>query len=186
MSRETLAEHDRMIGAMLIPGHVVAVDTTSAMVRIDSRGWISPWVRWHSQAAGKARHWRAPSINEKGTLLCPHGQPALGRFIAGLYSEDHPQPDNRDHVEVWRFEDGGSLAYDWQANTYDINMPGGTCTIMVGGSIVTITDSQVDVKASQIKLQGNTEIDGTLMISGDVTGKGKIIDTAGNSANHAH
>lgn len=175
-----------MIGAMLMPGHVVAVDTTTAMVRIDSLGWVSPWVRWHSLAAGKARHWRAPSLNEMGTLICPHGQPQLGRFIPGLYGAAFGQPDNRDHVEAWRFADGGSLVYDWEAKTYDITLPTGTGTITVGGSVFTVTDNEITVKSALIKLLGNTEIEGTLRVTGDVTGLGKIMDVGGNSANHKH
>ena len=186
MSREALAEHDRMIGAMLMPCYVVAVDTIEAMVRVQSRDWISPWVRWHSLAAGKARHWRAPSLNEGGSLLCPHGQPQLGRFIPGLYGAAFGQPDNRDHVEAWRFEDGGSLVYDWQAKTYDITLPTGAGTITVGGSVITVTDNEVTVKSALIKLLGNTEIEGTLRVTGDVTGLGKIMDAGGNSANHKH
>lgn len=186
MSREALAEHDRMIEAMLMPCHVVAVDPVDAMVRVDSRGWVSPWIRWHSLAAGQARHWRAPSINEKGTLICPHGQPQLGRFIPGLYSEAFGPPDNREHVEVWRFEDGGSLVYDWQAKTYDIHLPTGTGTITVGGSVISVTDNEVSVKSLSIKLEGNTEIAGALLVTGDVTGLGKIMDAGGNSANHKH
>lgn len=186
MSSEALAEHDRMIGAMLMPGHVVAVDTVTAMVRIDSRGWVSPWVRWHSLAAGKARHWRAPSLGEMGSLLCPHGQPELGRFIPGLYGDAFGQPDNRDHVEVWRFEDGGSIAYDWEAHSYAITLPSGTATITVGGATVTVTDNEVAVAAAAIKLLGDTTIDGTLLVTGNVTGLGTIMDTSGNSANHKH
>jgi phage baseplate assembly protein V len=186
MSSEALAEHDRMIGIMLAPCQVVAVDTIAGKVRVDSRGWISPWVRWHSLAAGKARHWRAPSIRETGSLLCPHGQPQLGRYIPGLYGEAFGQPDNRDHVEVWRFEDGGSLVYDWEASTYDITLPTGIVTITVGASVFTVTDDEVSVRSPAIKLLGNTEIDGSLRVSGDVTGLGSIIDSKGNSSNHQH
>lgn len=186
MSREALAEHDRMIGALLMPCYVVAVDTVAGKVRVDSRGWVSPWVRWHSLAAGKARHWRAPSLNEGGSLLCPHGQPQLGRFIPGLYSDAFGQPDNRDHVEVWRFDDGGSLVYDWDAKTYDITLPTGTGTIRVGGSIFVVTDNEVLVQSAAIKLQGDTEIIGALRVTGDINGGGKIIDTSGNTPNHKH
>ena len=77
MSRGVTGEHDRMLAAMIIPGKVVDVDLQNAKVRIESRGWVSPWVRWHSQGAGKARHWRAPSMNEQGSLECPSGVPAL-------------------------------------------------------------------------------------------------------------
>ncbi|HEY0288561.1 MAG TPA: phage baseplate assembly protein V [Pseudomonas sp.] len=186
MNAVALGEHDRMIGAMIMPWHVVAVDTVAGRVRIQSREWVSPWVRWHSVAAGKARHWRAPSMGEQGTLLSPSGVPSLGRFIAGLYSDAGAQPDNRDHVEVWRFDDGGSLVYDWEANTYDITLPTGTGTIKVGGSTFVITDTDVTVTSSLIKLAGNTQIEGTLQVTGDINGLGKIIDTGGNTPNHKH
>jgi phage baseplate assembly protein V len=175
-----------MIGAMIMPGHVVAVDTIAGMVRIQSREWVSPWVRWHSIAAGKARHWRAPSMGEQGTLLSPSGVPSLGRFIPGLYSDSGPQPDNRDHVEVWRFDDGGSLVYDWEANTYDITLPTGTATIKVGGSTFVVTDDAVTLTVSSIKLVGDTEIEGSLRVTGDINGLGKIIDAGGNTPNHKH
>jgi len=186
MSRGVTGEHDRMLAAMIIPGKVVDVDLQNAKVRIESRGWVSPWVRWHSQGAGKARHWRAPSMNEQGSLECPSGVPALGTFKAGLYSEAGAQADNRDHVEVWRFDDGGSLVYDWQAKSYAITLPTGTVTIKVGDSTVTVADSAVTVESAAIKLVGEVEIVGSLRVTGDIHGGGSIIDTAGNTPNHKH
>jgi phage baseplate assembly protein V len=118
-----------MIAAMLMPCVVVGVDLAAAMVRVSNGEWTSAWVRWHSLAAGKARHWRAPSLGEQGVLFNPSGQAAMGTFIPGLYGNAGAQPDNRDHVEVWRFDDGGSLIYDWQAKTYTITLPTGTVTV---------------------------------------------------------
>jgi phage baseplate assembly protein V len=186
MSREAVAEHDRMIGAMIVPGHVVAVDLEVGKVRIESRGWISPWVRWHSIAAGQARHWRAPGLEEQGTLICPSGVPSLGTFIPGLFSEAGPAPDNRDHVEVWRFEDGGSLVYDWKGSTYDITLPAGTATIKVGGSVIEATSGAVSISAGSISLTGTVTVNGPLTVTGNVSGLGTIIDAGGNSPNHVH
>jgi phage baseplate assembly protein V len=186
MSREAIAEHDRMIGAMIIPGHVVEVDLETGKVRIDSRGWVSPWVRWHSIAAGQARHWRAPSLNEQGTLICPSGVPSLGVFVPGLYSEAGAAADNRDHVEVWRFEDGGSLVYDWKASSYDITLPAGTATIKVGASVIKASSGSVSISAGSITLSGTVTVNGPLTVTGDVSGLGKILDAGGNSANHVH
>ncbi|MCQ2994180.1 phage baseplate assembly protein V [Pseudomonas syringae] len=186
MSSEALGEHDRMIQAMIMPGTVVGVDLVAGKVRVESRGWVSPWVRWHSVAAGKARHWRAPSLNEQGTLINPSGVPGLGRFIPGLYSDAGAQPDNRDHVEVWRFDDGGSLVYDWKAKTYEITLPTGTVSIKVGGSSVVVSDNAVSVQSAAITLNGPTEINGMLSVTGDIYGGGKIIDTGGNTPNHKH
>lgn len=181
------AEHDRMIAAMLMPCVVVGVDLTAARVRVQSGDWTSAWVRWHSLAAGKARHWRAPSLKEQGVLFSPSGEPAMGTFIPGLYGTAGAPPDNRDHVEVWRFDDGGSLVYDWQAGSYSIDLPNGTvATIKVGGSVLEVTPERVRVAAGQIALAGVVNIDGPLNVSGDINGAGMIIDAGGNTPNHQH
>lgn len=187
-----VAEHDRMIAAMLMPCVVVGVDLSAGMVRVQSGEWVSAWVRWHSQAAGKARHWRAPSVGEQGALLSPSGVAGMGTFISGLYGNAGAQPDNRDHVEVWRFDDGGSLVYDWEASSYTIDLPTGTATIKVGGSVLEVTQEQVRVVASKIALVGEVVVDGpvtinnTLTTTGDINSAGKVIDVGGNTANHQH
>ena len=183
------AEHDRMIAAMLLPCYVVAVDLASSppACRVSTGEWTSAWVRWHSVAAGKARHWRAPAIGEQGVLLSPSGQAGMGTFIPGLYGNAGPAPDNRDHVEVWRFDDGGSLVYDWQARSYSITLPqGGTVTLAVAGTSAVVTDSTVTVTAGAISLIGPVNIEGTLSVTQDIIGQGKIIDTGGNTPNHTH
>lgn len=186
------AQHDRMIASTVMPCVVVAVDLPAAMVRVQSGDWTSAWVRWHSQAAGKARHWRAPSLGEQGALISPSGEPAMGTFIAGLYGNAGAQPDNRDHVEVWRFDDGGSLVYDWAAHSYTIDLPAGNVTVKVGDSVMEITPDSMRLASGQINLVGVVTIDGatqinsTLNTTGDINSAGKVIDVGGNTANHKH
>lgn len=188
------AEHDRMLAGLVIPCRVVAVDLVAGKVRVSDGGnWTSAWLRWHAQAAGKARHWRAPSLGEQGALISPSGEPAQGTFVPGLYGDAGAQPDNRDHVEVWRFDDGGSLVYDWAANSYTITLPSGTVAVKVGGTEVVVTDSAINaqtttvtVEAPSITLKGAVLIDGPLRVTGDIRGGGSIIDTAGNTPNHKH
>ena len=188
------AEHDRMLAGLVIPCRVVAVDLVAARVRVSDGGsWTSAWVRWHALAAGKARHWRAPSLGEQGALISPSGDPAQGTFIPGLYGDAGAQPDNRDHVEVWRFDDGGSLVYDWAAHSYTITLPSGTVAVKVGGTEVVATDSAITVRtttatveAPNITLKGAVLIDGVLRVTGNVWSGGSIIDTDGNTPNHKH
>ncbi|RDS89446.1 phage baseplate assembly protein V [Pseudomonas fluorescens] len=186
------AQHDRMIASTVMPCVVVAVDLTIAMVRVKSGDWTSAWVRWHSQAAGKARHWRVPSIGEQGALFSPSGEPAMGTFIPGLYGNAGAQPDNRDHVEVWRFDDGGSLVYDWEANSYTIDLPAGTVMVKVGGSVLEMTPDSTRLVSGAINLVGTVTIDGatqinsTLNTTGDINSDGKVIDVGGNTPNHKH
>jgi len=188
------AQHDRMLAGLVKDCYVVAVDLAASppVCRVSDGEWVSGWVRWHSVAAGKARHWRAPSLNEQGTLVSASGDVAQGTFIPGLYGNGGPPPDNRDHVEVWRFDDGGSLVYDWQAKSYSITLPTGTVSIKVGGTLAEVTDSTVTVKAGAIDLEGKVNIKGPVNIDGplhatqNITSDGAILDTTGNTANHKH
>ena len=184
-------EHDRMIAAMLMPCAVVAVDLAASppVCRVSNGEWTSAWVRWHSLAAGKARHWRSPSLGEQGVLFNPSGQAGIGTFIPGLYGNAGAQPDNRDHVEVWRFDDGGALVYDWEASSYTITVPSGTVTIKVGGTELVVTDNAVTVKSgtvdieAAVNIKGPVKIDGPLHVTGNIDGDANIM-AAGNSDNH--
>lgn len=180
------AEHDRMIAAMLMPCAVVGVDLVAGKVRVSNGEWTSAWVRWHSLAAGKARHWRSPSLGEQGVLFNPSGQAGIGTFVPGLYGNAGGPPDNRDHVEVWRFDDGGSLVYDWQAKSYTITLPSGTVTIKVASTEVVVTDAAVTVTTGNINLKAAVTIDGALHVTQGITSAGAIIDAGGNSNHHAH
>lgn len=196
------AEHDRMIAAMLMPCVVVGVDLAAPAVRVSNGEWTSAWVRWHSLAAGKARHWRAPSLGEQGVLFNPSGQAGMGTFIPGLYGDAGGQPDNRDHVEVWRFDDGGSLVYDWEAKSYTITLPSGTVTIKVGSTAVVVTDNAVTakvggteaaltpdsatLKSMAIKLVGAVLIDGPLHVTQAITGAASIMAAGASDNHHTH
>ena len=89
-------------------------------------------------------------------------------------------------MEVWRFYDGGSLVYDWQARSYSIELPSGTVSLNVAGSSLLVTDHSITLNATHIALNGEVSINGGLRVSGDILGAGKIIDTGGNTANHKH
>ncbi|MBV4475224.1 phage baseplate assembly protein V [Pseudomonas botevensis] len=185
------AQHDRMLAGLVKDCYVVAVDLTASppVCRVSDGEWVSGWVRWHSVAAGKARHWRAPSLNEQGTLISASGEVAQGTFIPGLYGNGGPPPDNRDHVEVWHFDDGGRLVYDWHDSTYSITLPTGTVTIEVGATLAEVTDNAVTVKSGTIDLEGvvnikgQVNIDGPLHATESITSDADIL-AAGQSDNH--
>lgn len=195
-----LAEHDRMIAGQIKACYVVALDLAASppVCRVSDGEWTSAWVRWHSQAAGKARHWRVPSMNEQGALFSPSGDVSQGTFVPGLFGDAGPAPDTRDHVERWLFEDGGSLTYDWEAKSYSIVLPTGTVAIKVAGSDLAVTDNDVVVKSGHITLdgpsllKGDVQIDGNVLINGglhatdDISTDGALIDVAGNSNHHKH
>lgn len=182
------AEHDRMIAGLVKACYVVAVDLTASppVCRVSDGEWTSAWVRWHSLAAGKARHWRAPGMGEQGSLISPSGEVSQGTFVPGLYGDAGMAPDNRDHVEAWHFDDGGSLVYDWEAKSYRITLPEGTVAITVGGSTVTVTEEAIEAQAGRLTWKGDVLIEGSLHVTGDIEAAGKIMDAGGNSPNHQH
>lgn len=191
MSGYVSAQHDRMLAGLVKDCYVVAVDLAASppVCRVSDGEWVSGWVRWHSIAAGKARHWRAPSLNEQGTLISASGEVAQGTFIPGLYGNGGAPPDNRDHVEVWRFDDGGSLVYDWQTSSYTVSVPSGTVTIKVGSTLAEVTDNAIAVKSGTIDLEGvvnikgQVNIDGPLHATQSITSDADIL-AAGQSDNH--
>ncbi|MBJ7372548.1 MAG: phage baseplate assembly protein V [Pseudomonas sp.] len=188
------AQHDRMLAGLVKDCYVVAVDLAASppVCRVSDGEWVSGWVRWHSIAAGKARHWRAPSLNEQGTLISASGEVAQGTFIPGLYGNGGAPPDNRDHVEVWRFDDGGSLVYDWQTSSYTISVPSGTVTIKVGSTLAEVTDNAVAVKSGTIDLEGvvnikgQVNIDGPLHATQSITSDADILATGQSDNHHKH
>jgi phage baseplate assembly protein V len=177
-----------MLAGVVKDCYVVALDLTTSppVCRVSDGEWVSAWVRWHSIAAGKARHWRAPSMGEQGALISASGDVSQGTFIPGLYGNAGPPPDNRDHVEVWRFDDGGSLVYDWQAKSYSITLPSGTVAIKVASTEVVVTDAAVTVTTGNINLKAAVFIDGALHVTQGITSAGAIIDATGNSNHHTH
>ena len=142
--------------------YVVALDLTAKLpvCRVSDGEWISAWVRWHSQAAGMARHWRVPGMGEQGTLLSPSGDVSQGTFVSGLFGDAGSAPDNRDHVECWLFDEGGSLTCDWQANSCSIMLPTGSVDIKVGGSSASVTNKAVAVTSGAIAFDGDLTIRG--------------------------
>jgi len=65
-------------------------------------------------------------------------------------------------------------------------LPSGNARIQVAPGSVLVGDGAIHLEASGISLAGNVAIDGPLSVSGDINGGGRIIDTAGNTANHKH
>lgn len=134
-------------------------------------------------------------MGEQGVLFNPSGQAGVGTFIPGLYGDAGAPPDNRDHVEVWRFDDGGSLVYDWEAKTYTITLPTGRVITKVGATESVTTDSDVTVTTTNIKLVAAVEVQGPLRVTqgveilgglhavGSITSDANIF-AAGDSDNH--
>jgi len=72
-----LSELDRQVSGMILAGYVSAVQLKPPRVRVTSDDWESRWVPWFAFAAGKARHWRPPSVGEQAVLTTRPSIPAM-------------------------------------------------------------------------------------------------------------
>ncbi|AMC35434.1 phage baseplate assembly protein V [Janthinobacterium sp. B9-8] len=146
--RYEISELDRMLSGLLIPGVVSAVDAGKARVRIASDGWVSSWIPWLGLAAGKARHWRLPSVGEQALMLNPSGEPDNGFALVGFYT-DALGHDGRANVVAWQMPDGCKIEYDFTAGAALIN----------GCKAVTVNAAEsVTVKATTITLDADNVI----------------------------
>ncbi|MGC0151886.1 phage baseplate assembly protein V [Chromobacterium vaccinii] len=163
-----LSELDRQMSNLLMPGSVCAVQLKPARVRIEADGWASDWVPWLALAAGKARHWRAPSVGEQAVLLNPSGDPAQGFALVGFYTDAFPG-DGRADVVGWLMPDGAVLEYDHAAGSLLVN---GTKTVTLKNADTVAIESggAVTVKAASIKLDTpEAEVTGNLKIGGGLS-----------------
>ncbi|AFC85465.1 phage baseplate assembly protein V [Frateuria aurantia] len=161
-----LAEHDRMIAAMLLPCVVEAVDPVQQRIKVSNGDWISPWVRWHSGAAGAVQIWRVPSVGEPGVLLSPSGTVAAGTFVPGLLSAQWPNSESSADVTSIQWPDGTRIAYDAASGALTAALPKGQLSASVGQVSAVLSEQSAVLTAPNIKLAGTVEIEGDLTVSG--------------------
>lgn len=160
-----LSEIDRQVSTLIMAGNVTAVQMKPPRVRVESDGWVSDWVPWFAFAAGKARHWRPPSIGEQAVLLSPSGDPAQGFALVGFYTDSF-DGDGRPDVVGWLMPDGAVMEYDHTASGLLVS---GTKTVTVKNAETIDVESggPVTVKAPSVKLDTpEAEITGNLKIGG--------------------
>ena len=187
-----LSEMDRMLSGLIQPGSVEAVQLKPPRVRVgDGDGWTSGWVPWLAMAAGKARHWRPPSVGEQAILLCPSGEPAQGFALVGFYT-DALGSDDRPDVVSWLMPDGAVIEYDHATGAALLDGCK-TATINAADS-VTVKSTRVLLDTPEAEITGNLKIGGALSqggagggsatFAGDVNASGDV--TAGGISLQQH
>ncbi|MEO4030020.1 phage baseplate assembly protein V [Chromobacterium vaccinii] len=196
-----LSELDRQMSNIVMPGSVCAVQMKPPRVRIEADGWASDWVPWLALAAGKARHWRPPSVGEQAVLLNPSGDPAQGFALVGFYTDVFPG-DGRADVVGWLMPDGAVLEYDHAAGSLLVN---GTKTVTLknadtvdiqSGGVVTVKAPSIKLDTPEAEITGNLKIGGGLSqgsgvgggasFAGTVKAAGDVVAGGISLQEHAH
>lgn len=150
-----LSEIDRQVSSLIMAGNVAAVQMKPPRVRVESDGWTSDWVPWFAFAAGKARHWRPPSIGEQAVLLNPSGDPAQGFALVGYYTDSF-DGDGRPDVVGWLMPDGAVMEYDHAAGAMLVD---GVKTVMVkAAESVTVKTTQITLDAQDVLVTNNLTV----------------------------
>lgn len=147
-----LSELDRQVSGMIIAGYVSAVQLKPPRVRVMSDDWESCLVPWFAFAAGKARHWRPPSVGEQAVLLSPSGDPAQAFALVGYYTAEYPG-DGRENVTAWLYPDGAVWEHDHAAGRTVIRVPAsGGIDLACGASSILMTGAGIKIQAPRLDL----------------------------------
>lgn len=106
-----------------------------------------------------------PTVGEE--VLCiflPNGMEE-GFVIGSYYNRYKPEtiPENNEHKRLIKFKDGTLIEYDTEKSKLTID-----------------TIGEINIKASNINIEGNVNV------IGNINASGSIKDAGGNTANHSH
>lgn len=139
---------ERRIENMVRIGKVSEVDPAKGLVKYQDGEFLSDWQPW-VQRAGTIKDWTPPSVGEQVLAIAPSGQPEQAWVQYGGFSDANPQPHNKGDEHV--ISTIGSMR---------IEATGSQVTITVGGSVITIKDGEITLKATKIVTDGDTYLGG--------------------------
>ena len=181
MPDQSPTEQLRMMANIVRTGRIDSVNVQTARCRVRTGELLTDWLPWVTLAAGgadKARHWRAPSINEECVLLAPGGDLAQALVLPGLFCADMPQNAAAEDVERHDFSNTDYWAHNRSASELTFNIAE-KITLRVGSSTLSITPDGATLKtdlhtvdAPSTKFTGNVSIAGGLGVDGTAAGGG--------------
>lgn len=163
---QRLEELERRVAQMVVRGKITEVDPIKAVARVQyGPGMTTGWLSWKPIRTGKAIVWWCPEAGE-GVTVISEGDLALGEILPGSYHKDFVAPSSDPDLFLIQYGDGGSVSYDRKAHLHRLDLPaGGRAEVVAPGGV---------------KITGDTEIDGTLRVTGDIKGDAEVGDAVRN------
>ena len=144
-----LSDIDRRLASLVRFATITEVDAGAARVRVSFGGETeSAWLQFGTGRAGGARVWSPPVVGEQVIVTSPQGDTGQGVVTASLPSAAYPPPSS-------------------DAETYQIDLPGGVSISVNGGEV-------------RITAPGAVRITGDVIVTGDVIADGISLK------NHVH
>ncbi|VVE35192.1 phage baseplate assembly protein V [Pandoraea fibrosis] len=212
-----LADLSRRVANMLREGIVSELDDVTGWVRVrvedESVQLETDFLPVFAVCAGPNQEWSPPEPGEGVMVLCPMGDLAQGRVLAGIPHERFPAPGGS--REVWRrtFKDGARIEYDRVKHVLTATLPESglakiTAQTVVAEAALTKCTGNLLVEgalavegASSLKgggtvaggkgdatfeINGRVLLNGNAHVNGDIDATGHVMDAGGNSNHHSH
>lgn len=151
-----VAELERRVASIITHGIVSEVDPVKALVKVNLGDRESGWLPWFTaRANGSESRWDAPEVGECVSVFAPFGDMALARVLGAVYSQNNPAPAVDQDLIKRLHDDGASQSYDRATHTHIIHLPSaGTFKIMVGTTVLTLSDGVCVIEADTVELGG--------------------------------
>jgi phage baseplate assembly protein V len=139
MDHYQLSETQRRLHQLITLAEVVAVDATTARVKLDDGESVTDFIPYLAPRAGGVVVWSLPSVGEKCVLLAPDADWAHAIALPAMATAGGTETQH--YVE---FDDGARIAYD-------------TAT----GLLEFVAINAVTITAPTINVVGNLNVNGT-------------------------
>ncbi|MBT0611955.1 phage baseplate assembly protein V [Campylobacter hyointestinalis] len=117
-------------------------------------------------------------VGEQVVVLPVRGSLNSGVILRSVYQEAFGAPSTETKTQICTFEDGVSISYDTSSSTLNISTPKQiniTCeSANLTAQSVNVTANDTTVKSPNIKLLGNTLVQGAILTTGNGGGAGSF------------
>ncbi|WP_110970257.1 phage baseplate assembly protein V [Pseudomonas huaxiensis] len=170
-------------------GEVSAVDylTCRIRVRLDDRDGVeSYWLNVPQRnSQGTKRRPLMPEIGEQVAVLLDDDGVG-GVCLGGVYSTAEPPPVDDEDTDYVRYRDGTVVSYNQAAGVMSVENVG-ELVVSCARGVTLQTGEPVIVKAPAVNLKvSQVTLDGNLQVNGDISATGTVMDAGGNSNHHSH
>lgn len=149
-----VGELQRQMANVIRVGKILALDETTARVKVSVGGLTTDWLPWAVSRAGGNRTWSAPEIGEQVLVLSPYGDPGQGVVVPSIYQDDNPAPADSKDVDRIVYGDGTVHEYNRATNQMLWDLGPTKITANRTELVLECFGSKITMNAAGIKLVG--------------------------------
>jgi phage baseplate assembly protein V len=124
MSSFEHAEHDRQIANLIRLGTIETVDHQAKRLKVRSGDLLTGWLPWPAEVGRNYKRWRPLREGTQVILGSPSGDPAQAVVIGMLYTQALQAPAVDPDLDLIKWDDGASLAYNLATHEMTIHSKG--------------------------------------------------------------